>query len=661
MNPDHFARFAHPHLEELDEANPDTSISNAKRNMWKNQRKVMHELFGAPSKPAPTPSPPVKKARMSKSPPPSPKSKSPPSTPTSNKKVDPCSSPRPPSVKAKVDKEEVPQLTKEKRRNQFEQQNKRGTLESEGERSDNKVGRCFSPRSSPVKAKAAKKEEVTQSGSLKEAKKNRSEQQRSKETGKSGESRVSKAVTKNAASDNKKPVHPKAPSGAPPPSGKDRPRNDVRGKLERSAPLNLFYNKVRDSPETRDSDLSLYFADLLHPSLGSVKSSLQMTFMVELDWLMMNYEMTRNESKPLTVLYDKLGGVEDADGCDLTEKYPNITLQKIRPKYPFGTHHTKIMVIVYEDESVRVVVGTSNLLGDDWLNRSQGLWVSPKCPSIRSSGGDGDSTTNFKRDLVNYLERYELGSVLRPFIDSIQNCDMSQINAFFLASVPGSYDVSASGGPKYGQIGLESILRQHADESIKDWPVIMQCSSIGSLGKSPDGSFMEELATTLNACRGRTGAHRPAASGGINFVYPTVNDVIRGYGGAVYSSGCLPYTRSSHEKQPWLEEFMYVWKADSIHRTRAIPHVKSYTKIREKEAGYFVLTSSNLSKAAWGGYNKGRTKLFIKSHEAGVLLLPKFTHHGKPTYQLDKELVLPYDWPLTKYQKDKDRPFFHEA
>ena len=36
------------------------------------------------------------------------------------------------------------------------------------------------------------------------------------------------------------------------------------------------------------------------------------------------------------------------------------------------------MVFVYEDESVRVVVHTANLVGSDWENRTQGVWVSPR-------------------------------------------------------------------------------------------------------------------------------------------------------------------------------------------------------------------------------------------------------------------------------------------
>ena len=51
-----------------------------------------------------------------------------------------------------------------------------------------------------------------------------------------------------------------------------------------------------------------------------------------------------------------------------------------RSPYPYGTHHTKLMILVYSDNSVRIVVSTANLVPSDWQNRTQGLWVSPKCP-----------------------------------------------------------------------------------------------------------------------------------------------------------------------------------------------------------------------------------------------------------------------------------------
>ena len=52
--------------------------------------------------------------------------------------------------------------------------------------------------------------------------------------------------------------------------------------------------------------------------------------------------------------------------------------------------------------------------------------------------------------------------------------------------------------------------------------------------------------------------------------------------------------------------FFCNWRSDSRHRTKAVPHIKSYTKIDESnsKAAYFLLTSANVSKAAWGKVNK---------------------------------------------------------
>lgn len=58
-------------------------------------------------------------------------------------------------------------------------------------------------------------------------------------------------------------------------------------------------------------------------------------------------------------------------------------------------------------------------------------------------------------------------------------------------------------------------------------------------------------------------------------------------------------------------------------RDRAMPHIKSYTRISPdlKSVPWFVLTSGNLSKAAWGVQ---RNNHYIMNYEAGVVFLPKF-------------------------------------
>jgi tyrosyl-DNA phosphodiesterase-1 len=57
-------------------------------------------------------------------------------------------------------------------------------------------------------------------------------------------------------------------------------------------------------------------------------------------------------------------------------------------------------------------------------------------------------------------------------------------------------------------------------------------------------------------------------------------------------------------------------------RSRAVPHIKTYCRAsadNPDELDWFMLTSCNLSKAAWGSLQKNKTQLMIRSYEMGVL------------------------------------------
>ncbi|KAG7167392.1 Tyrosyl-DNA phosphodiesterase 1-like [Homarus americanus] len=78
-------------------------------------------------------------------------------------------------------------------------------------------------------------------------------------------------------------------------------------------------------------------------------------------------------------------------------------------------------------------------------------------------------------------------------------------------------------------------------------------------------------------------------------------------------------------------------------------------------AQFFLLTSANLSKAAWGTLQIQNSQLFIRSYEAGVLLLPKFVNDNTE-FELGSPsspscLSLPYDVPLRPYP-DGATPWF---
>lgn len=60
----------------------------------------------------------------------------------------------------------------------------------------------------------------------------------------------------------------------------------------------------------------------------------------------------------------------------------------------------------------------------------------------------------------------------------------------------------------------------------------------------------------------------------------------------------------------------------SCHHTEPSMHSKYAECSRDARIAFLVLTSHNLSKAAWGTLQKGDTQLYIMHYELGVLLVP---------------------------------------
>lgn len=95
-----------------------------------------------------------------------------------------------------------------------------------------------------------------------------------------------------------------------------------------------------------------------------------------------------------------------------------------------------------------------------------------------------------------------------------------------------------------------------------------------------------------------------------------------------------------------------------------MPHIKTYARWSGKKLFWYILSSANLSRAAWGSLSKTKTSptLRINNYEAGVLFLPKFVVPNATHFSMDesdnntKVFPFPYDIPLTKYVID-DTPF----
>lgn len=357
---------------------------------------------------------------------------------------------------------------------------------------------------------------------------------------------------------------------------------------------------------------------------------------------------------------------------------PQVTAIKI-PMPPFSTHHSKVMLLGYKDGSMRVVVSTANLYEDDWHNRTQGLWMSPTLKALPEgfNTADGESPTGFRHDLMAYLAQYKLGK-LQPWIARIRKTDFSEINVFFIGSCPGSFRGDGSRGHNYGHAKVSKLLSQHCSKISEKCPVVCQSSSIGSLGPNAGSWINADIVASFSKDSSHVGLRSQPV---FKMIYPSFGNVKSGHDGMM-SGGCLPYGQKTNDKQLWLKNYLHQWSSKARHRSQAIPHIKSYCRWSEEGLYWFCLTSANLSKAAWGAFNKGSkldAPLRISNYEVGVLFLPKFVvslflyfeknligstsfQTGDETFPMSgerdgvPEFPMPYDTPLTPYGLD-DFPF----
>lgn len=434
------------------------------------------------------------------------------------------------------------------------------------------------------------------------------------------------------------------------------PKGQMARKLKNAAPYNFFLTTITDSKPTHNEPLSITLQEILDESLGEIESSVQINFMVDVGWLLGHYYFAGCLDTPLLILY----GDDTPELRTISEKKPQVTAIKVQMSSPFATHHTKMMLLGYKDGSIRVVISTANLYEDDWHNRTQGIWLSPKLNAL-PDGVDtesGESPTGFRHDLMLYLVQYKI-SKLQPWIARIRKTDFSEVNVFLVASVPGGFRETPKGHP-WGHARLGSLLSKHSfpiDETI---PIVAQSSSIGSLGPNVQSWILSDIVNSLRKDSAPLGIRRVPP---FKMIYPSFENVKNSHDGML-GGGCLPYSKKVNDKQPWLKEHLYQWKAKDRHRLQAMPHIKTYCRWSDKGLYWFVLTSANLSKAAWGAFNKSakiEPVFRINNYEAGVLFLPKFVI-GKDLFPMkgfkdeDPPFPIPYDIPLTPYGRD-DTPF----
>ncbi|KAL2655301.1 hypothetical protein AAZV13_04G059400 [Glycine max] len=310
---------------------------------------------------------------------------------------------------------------------------------------------------------------------------------------------------------------------------------------------------------------------------GDIKVAILSNYMVDIDWLVPACPALSKVPHVLVIHGESDGRVDYIK----RSKPANWILHKPSLPISFGTHHSKAMMLIYP-QGVRVIVHTANLIYVDWNNKSQGLWMQDFPWKDQNSLSKG---SGFENDLVEYL------SVLKVRL---------------IASVPGYH--SGSSLKKWGHMKLRSLLQECTfDEEFKKSPLVYQFSSLGSL----DEKWMTELASSMSA--GLSEDKTPLGMGEPQIIWPTVEDVRCSLEG--YAAGNAVPSPLKNVEKTFLKKYWAKWKADHTGRCRAMPHIKTFARYKNQSLAWFLLTSANLSKAAWGALQKNNTQLMIRSYE----------------------------------------------
>ncbi|KAI0543962.1 tyrosyl-DNA phosphodiesterase [Xylaria curta] len=383
-------------------------------------------------------------------------------------------------------------------------------------------------------------------------------------------------------------------------------------------------------------------------------------------------------------------------------QYDNVTLHTAYMPEMFGTHHSKMLVLIRHDDMAQVIIHTANMIAKDWTNLTNGVWISPVLPKLKQpyqateTCGSMGSGSRFKFDLLSYLHAYnKMRNVCSSLGEEITKYDFSAVRGALVASVPGKHDVQHEPGEtRWGWQGLRETLKG-VPAQVGASDIVVQISSIATLGAS-DTWLQKTLFNSLSESRHIT-QQSSSSSGTQTFrpsfkiVFPTRDEIASSLDG--YGSGASIHTKIQSAAQTkqlqYLRPLFHHWANDSpggvsvstsgsggsstrpgeAGRKRAAPHIKTYIRYGEKSIDWAMLTSANVSKQAWGEATNKAGEVRIASWEIGVLIWPELLTGDAEakmigTFKTDQPgkeddpdeesspvvgLRIPYSLPLRKY------------
>ncbi|EME28681.1 tyrosyl-DNA phosphodiesterase 1 [Galdieria sulphuraria] len=389
--------------------------------------------------------------------------------------------------------------------------------------------------------------------------------------------------------------------------------------------LGFYLNQVEGAISIFTKSLD----EIFQPGFHSV---LLTNYMFDLSWLF--------QRVPILLTVERLLIVHgDEQVYQPFSPYHFITFHKPRLPFPYGTHHTKLIILFYPTK-VRFVLTTANMIQSDWEYKTQGMFLK----DFPQKTGELKSCP-FLETMDDYLSA--LGEPLRYYRSLLCQYDFSKAGVVLIPSVPGYH-----GGrnlDKYGHRSLHSNISQYcciSDEqrirrktTHSTIRLLLQCSSMGSISEK---WLKQELFHSMVSSCWKQEDWQYCFEW--DLIWPSVQQVrnsIQGYA----SGAAFPWTKKNYRS--FQSSHLCLWNAYFFRRNAWLPHMKSYMAYEESgNIFWFLLTSANLSTAAWGRLVRNQSQLFIRSYELGVLWTPMLCSYTCP---MDNVIQLTTPQHITSY------------
>ncbi|RFU35702.1 hypothetical protein B7463_g726, partial [Scytalidium lignicola] len=448
-------------------------------------------------------------------------------------------------------------------------------------------------------------------------------------------------------------------------------------------PSQFQLTSIRDLPASVNQD-TVSLKDILGDPL--IAECWEFNYLHDLDFLMDAFDPDVKDSVKVHVVH---GFWKHEDSSrEKAKKYKNITLHTAYMGAMFGTHHSKMIILLRHDATAQVIIHTANMIPFDWTNMTQAVWRSPLLPEITDDHPEPPKSdiygtgSKFKTDLLNYLKAYDQRkTICAPLVKALSSHDFSKIRAALVSSVPGKHKVNES-ATQYGWQALKKVINTIPVKSTEP-EIVVQISSIATLGSTD--AWLKE--TFFKSMRSKGDSQ---SSKLFRIIFPTADEVRRSLNG--YNSGSALHTKiqsAAQQKQfRYLKPLLYHWAGDGEQhaadsktqtecdagRKRAAPHIKTYIRFSDSSHSsidWMMITSANLSKQAWGEALNAAGETRISSYEIGVLvwpglfgedarMVPAFKSDTPDIVAQEGEVVIgarmPYSLPLVPYGRD-DEPW----